>query len=102
MLKYFEVRENRVGEGRGCRHVYNMRREKTHHARRDIFYGAVGALLGVGVDAVVKMLGTSDNGSAPWRRGPRGLVRAEDIVRARELLQMSWVEYGRFLDKLLK
>ena len=79
-----------------------MRRDDTHHQRKDIFYSAVGAMLGVGVDALVKMLGTSDNGSATWRRGPRGLVRAEDIVRARELLQMSWAEYGRFLDKLLK
>lgn len=58
--------------------------------------------MGVGVDAVVRMLRTSDNGSAMWRRGPRGLVRAEDIVRARELLRMDWLEYGRFLDKLLK
>ena len=79
-----------------------MRKDDTHHLRRDIFYSAVGALLGVGVDALVQMLGTSDIGSASWRRGPQGLVRAEDIVRARELLRMSWVEYGAFLDKLLK
>ena len=93
-----------MGVGKGCRYVYicDMRRNDTHHCRRDIFYSAVSALLGVGMDAVVKMLGTSDGGSATWRRGPRGLVRAEDIVRARELLRMDWDEYGAFLDKLLK
>lgn len=70
--------------------------------RSDIFYGAVASVLGVGVVQLLILLGWSESGSAGGRRGPRGLVRAEDIVRARELLRMSWDEYGRFLDKLLK
>lgn len=70
--------------------------------RTDIFYRAVASVLGVGVVQLLILLGWSESGSAGGRRGPRGLVRAEDIVRARELLQMNWVEYGAFLDKLLK
>lgn len=70
--------------------------------RSDIFYGAVASVLGVGVVQLLILLGWSESGSAGGRRGPRGLVRAEDIVRARELLRMDWVEYGAFLDKLLK
>ena len=70
--------------------------------RTDIFYCAVAGVLGVGVVQLLILLGWSESGSAGGRRGPRGLVRAEDIVRARELLQMNWVEYGAFLDKLLK
>lgn len=70
--------------------------------RSDIFYRAVASVLGVGVVQLLILLGWSESGSAGGRRGPRGLVRAEDIVRARELLRMNWVEYGAFLDKLLK
>lgn len=70
--------------------------------RTDIFYRAVASALGVGVVPLLILLGWSESGSAGGRRGPRGLVRAEDIVKARELLRMNWHEYGRFLDKLLK
>ena len=70
--------------------------------RTDIFYRAVASVLGVGVVQLLILLGWSESGSAGGRRGPRGLVRAEDIIKARELLRMSWDEYGAFLDKLLK
>lgn len=79
-----------------------MSRDGGYVIRRDIFYAAVSTLLGVSVRVLLHELGTSSDGGVGWRRGPRGLVRAEDIVRARELLRMDWVEYGRFLDKLLK
>ena len=69
---------------------------------KDIFYCAVAGVLGVNVVELLTLLGWSEAGTAGGQRGPRGLVRAEDIVKARELLQMDWVEYGRFLDKLLK
>jgi hypothetical protein len=79
-----------------------MRKDGSYVIRRDIFYAAVSTLLGVSVRVLLQELGASSDGGVGWRRGPKGLVRAEDIVRARELLRMSWDEYGRFLDKLLK
>lgn len=79
-----------------------MRRGEGYVERRDIFYSAVSAVLGVAVKVLVEELGSSSQGGGVWRRAPKGLVRAEDIVKARELLRMNWVEYGAFLDKLLK